>query len=86
MAGIGGRIGGQAVEVALAVDIGDPAAAGLADHDVQAVVVVGAAAIFHGTDAGVVQVGKAEGRRRIQRVESAEHGHLLNYVAIYVAT
>jgi hypothetical protein len=43
---VDGGVGGEAVEVAFAVDVGDPGAAGALDDDVEGMVVVGAVEVF----------------------------------------
>ena len=87
MPGIGGGIGGQAVQIALAVDIGNPAATGLANHDIQSLVMMGAVFFLERLDDIVRCVGKPEKRGHIDRGERGQHGNLLGInVAIFVAT
>ena len=47
---VDGRIGAQAVEVLLAVDVPDPDALGLVDDDIQGMVIMGAVLVLDGDD------------------------------------
>jgi hypothetical protein len=63
------RVRGQAVEVALAVDVGDPGAEALGDHDIERVVVVRAELADLGEVAGRLRRDRGRTHRRSSKVQ-----------------